>query len=432
MKVLIIGGGGREHAIAWKLRQSPKVTKVYCAPGNGGTAEIAQNVPLSVFDFAGLAQFAKEEGIDVTIVGPEDPLLAGIVDFFEQRNLAIFGPSSEAAKIEGSKCFAKKLMQTYNIPTARYESFIDYESALAYVRDQGAPIVIKADGLAAGKGVVVAETLAEAEKALYDIMKAETLGAAGSRVVIEECMRGEELTLLSFVDGETVRPMITSQDHKQVFDGDKGPNTGGMGTYAPVPQVSPALVEEIVETIVKPMAKGMVSAGIPFRGILYTGLMLTTQGPKVVEFNARFGDPETQVILPLLETDLVEIVLATIQGKLHELQIEWKADSAVCVVMAAPGYPGEYPKGSPITGLREAAADAVVFHAGTVQVDNVTPTNSVSVPEPRTNGGRVLGVTGVGKGLVEAREKAYAAVKKIHFDGAHYRGDIAAKALRHV
>ncbi|WP_134684968.1 phosphoribosylamine--glycine ligase [Brevibacillus migulae] len=424
MNVLVIGGGGREHTIAWKLTQSPKVKKIYCAPGNGGTAQFAQNVPIDVHDFAGLAQFAKDEGIDLTIVGPEDPLFAGIVDFFEQRNLPIYGPHADAARMEGSKCFAKKMMSRYNIPTARYESFIDYESALAYVREQGAPIVIKADGLAAGKGVVVAESLEEAENALFDMMKTGSFGEAGARVVIEECMRGEELTLLSFVDGETVKPMIASQDHKQVFDGDKGPNTGGMGTYAPVPQVSAALMEQIVETIVKPIAKGMVQEGFPFKGVLYTGLMLTAVGPKVVEFNVRFGDPETQVVLPLLKTDLVDIVLATISGELASLDIQWKEGSAVCVVMAAPGYPGEYPKGAVIEGLADAKADdnVFVFHAGTKQADDAVV----------TNGGRVLGVTGIGNGLIEARDAAYAGVKKLRFEGAHYRTDIAAKALRRV
>ncbi|NGQ97021.1 phosphoribosylamine--glycine ligase [Brevibacillus sp. SYP-B805] len=420
MNVLVVGGGGREHAIAWKLAQSPKVNKIYCAPGNGGTAEFARNVPISVNDFAALAQFVKDEGIDLTIVGPEDPLFGGIVEFFEQRSLPIFGPTSEAAKIEGSKSFAKKLMTKYGIPTARYESFLDYQSALAYVREQGAPIVVKADGLAAGKGVVVAHTLAEAEEALFQIMQEGAFGQAGSRVVIEEFMSGEELTLLSFVDGETVKPMITSQDHKQVFDGDKGPNTGGMGTYAPVPQVSPELVESIVETIVKPMAKGMVQEGIPFKGVLYTGLMLTAEGPKVVEFNARFGDPETQVILPLLETDLLEIILATINGELSAIDVTWKTGSAVCVVMAAPGYPGDYPKGALIEGLDQTQQNRVVFHAGTKR----TEAGIV------TNGGRVLGVTGLGRTLTEARDAAYEGVAAIRFEGAHYRTDIAGKALQ--
>lgn len=420
MNVLVIGGGGREHTIVWKLLQSPKVKKVYCAPGNGGTAQIAQNVPIDVNDFAALAQFVKDEGIDLTVVGPEDPLLGGIVDFFEERSLPIFGPNGRAAMIEGSKSFAKKLMMRYNIPTSAYESFIDYESALAYVREQGAPIVIKADGLAAGKGVVVAETLEEAEAALRQIMKENVFGEAGARVVVEECMRGEELSLLSFVDGATVKPMITSQDHKRIFNDDRGPNTGGMGTYAPVPHMSEELVQQIVETIVQPMAAGMAADGIPFKGVLYTGLMITEQGPKVVEFNARFGDPETQVILPLLETDLLDIVVATIKGELDAVDVQWKKESAVCVVMAAPGYPGEYPKGAPIRGLERAGANVTVFHAGT----KATEEGIV------TSGGRVLGVTATGADLSQARDAAYEAVQAISFDGAHYRTDIAAKALR--
>ncbi len=420
MNVLVIGGGGREHAIAWKLAQSPKVDKIYCAPGNGGTAEIGRNVNIPVNDFAALAQFVKDEGIDFTIVGPEDPLLLGIVDFFEVRGLPIFGPSAQAAKIEGSKSFAKSLMKRYNIPTARYESFIDYESALAYVREQGAPIVIKADGLAAGKGVVVAQTLEEAEKALHDIMKTGSFGQAGSRVVVEEFMSGEELTLLAFVDGETVKPMITAQDHKAVFDGDKGPNTGGMGTYAPVPHMSKELVDRVVEEIVKPMAKAMVSEEIPFKGVLYTGLMITSEGPKVVEFNARFGDPETQVILPLLETDLLDICLATVKGELDAVDVKWSEKSALCVVMAAPGYPGEYPKGAIIHGLPAPDKNSVVFHAGT----------KLTVEGTVTNGGRVLGVTGIDDTLELAQQTAYKQVAAISFEGAHYRKDIGDKALK--
>jgi len=420
MNVLVIGGGGREHTIAWKLFQSPKVKKVYCAPGNGGTAQIAQNVPIGVNDFAALVQFVKDEGIGLTVVGPEDPLLGGIVDFFEERNLPIFGPNGKAAMIEGSKSFAKKLMVRYNIPTSAYESFIDYESALAYVREQGAPIVIKADGLAAGKGVVVAETLEEAEEALRQIMEESVFGEAGARVVVEECMRGEELSLLSFVDGATVKPMITSQDHKRIFNDDRGPNTGGMGTYAPVPQMSDELVQQIVETIVRPMAEGMAADGIPFKGVLYAGLMITEQGPKVVEFNARFGDPETQVLLPLLETDLLDIAVGTIKGELDEIDVKWKKESAVCVVMAAPGYPGEYPKGEPIHGLERPGADVTVFHAGTKATEDGIV----------TSGGRVLGVTATGADLEKARAAAYQAVQEISFDGAQYRTDIAAKAMR--
>lgn len=421
MKILVVGGGGREHTIAWKLLQSTKVKKVYCAPGNGGTAQIAQNVPIGIFDFAAMAQFVKDEGIDLTVVGPEDPLLEGIVDFFQERNLPIYGPNQKAAMIEGSKSFAKSLMKRYGIPTSAYESFLDYESASAYVREQGAPIVVKADGLAAGKGVVVAETVEEAEEALRQIMQESVFGEAGARVVIEECMFGEELSLLSFVDGETVKPMITSQDHKRIFNDDRGPNTGGMGTYAPVPQMSDELVAEIVKTIVQPMASGMAKDGIPFKGILYTGLMITEQGPKVVEFNARFGDPETQVILPLLETDLLDIFVGTINGELAAVDVTWKEGSAVCVVMAAPGYPGEYPKGALIHGLDQANAGAPVFHAGTKETEEGIV----------TNGGRVLGVVATGTDLAQARETAYAKVQAISFDGAQYRTDIAARAMKH-
>ncbi|OAJ75001.1 phosphoribosylamine--glycine ligase [Brevibacillus sp. SKDU10] len=429
MKVLVVGSGGREHTLVWKLAQSPKVQKIFCAPGNGGTAALVQNVPIQVTDYAALAQFAKDEEIDVTIVGPEDPLLGGIVDFFTLRNLPIYGPSAKAAKLEGSKSFAKCLMKKYKIPTAEYESFLDFESAIAYVREKGAPIVVKADGLAQGKGVILAFSLEEAEEAIRQIMQDSKFGQAGSRVVIEEFMRGEELTLLSFIDGETVKPMIPSQDHKTVFDGDKGPNTGGMGAYAPVPQVKNSDLQHIIDKIVQPMASAMVKEGIPFRGVLYTGLMLTEDGPKVVEFNARFGDPETQVILPLLETDLVEIVMATINGTLADLDIKWSKQSAVTVVMASPGYPGDYPKGAVISGLDVPVADSpqgdrqeMVFHAGTKQ----------EAGHFVTNGGRVLAVTALDDSLQLAKEKAYQAVTNISFTGAHYRRDIADKAFKKV
>ncbi|MCR8997335.1 phosphoribosylamine--glycine ligase [Brevibacillus laterosporus] len=429
MKVLVVGSGGREHTLVWKLAQSPQVEKIFCAPGNGGTAALVQNVPIQVTDYAALAQFAKDEEIDVTIVGPEDPLLGGIVDFFTLRNLPIYGPSANAAKLEGSKAFAKCLMKKYNIPTAEYESFLDYESAIAYVREKGAPIVIKADGLAQGKGVILAFSLEEAEEAIRQIMQDSKFGQAGSRVVIEEFMRGEELTLLSFIDGETVKPMIPSQDHKTVFDGDKGPNTGGMGAYAPVPQVKNSDIQHIIDKIVQPMASAMVKEGIPFRGVLYTGLMLTEDGPKVVEFNARFGDPETQVTLPLLETDLVDIVMATINGTLADLDIKWSKQSAVTVVMASPGYPGDYPKGAVISGLDVSVADSpqedkqeMVFHAGTKQ----------EAGHFVTNGGRVLAVTALGDSLQLAKEKAYQVVANISFTGAHYRRDIADKAFKKV
>lgn len=418
MRILVIGAGGREHAIVWKLKQSPKVTELYCAPGNGGIAQLATCIPISELHFAELTQFAVEKQIDLTVVGPDNPLSEGIVDYFEAKGLKVYGPRKNAAIIEASKSFSKDLMRKYNIPTAEYGTFTDYDAALVYVKQKGAPIVIKANGLALGKGVVVAMTLAEAEQALQEMMLDKTFGTAGDSVVIEQFLTGQELSLLSFVDGEMVRPMVSSQDHKAVFDGDKGPNTGGMGTYSPVPQFSQQDIELAVETIVKPAARAMVQEGRPFRGVLYAGLMMTEQGPKVIEFNARFGDPETQVILPRLKSDLLDIILASIEGTLTEVEIEWSEQAAVCVILASEGYPGSYPKGLPIEGL-EQAGEAIVFHAGT----------AVSEGQIVTNGGRVLGITGLGRDIAEAREAAYAAAKKIQFKGAHYRSDIAKKAL---
>jgi len=422
MKVLVVGGGGREHAIVWKLSQSSKIEKIYCAPGNAGIASLAECVPIGAMEIEKLADFATAEKIDLTFVGPEDPLLAGIVDHFESKGLSIFGPNKQAALIEGSKSFAKELMQKYNIPTAGYASFTDYEQALQYVRKSGAPIVIKADGLAAGKGVTVAFTLEEAEVALKEAMQDEVFGSAGAKVVVEEFLQGEEMTLLSFVDGEVVKPMVPSQDHKPVFNDDKGPNTGGMGTYSPVPHVPQTLIDQIIEQIVVPTAKAMVQEGCTFRGILYTGLILTKNGPKVIEYNARFGDPETQVVLPRLSTDLVDIFVAGISGELASLDIQWKDNAAVCVVMASGGYPGAYEKGKAITGLEQVAEDTVVFHAGTELREGLVV----------TNGGRVLGVTSIGSTVQEAQQKAYQAVPHIHFEGAHYRTDIAQKALRQL
>lgn len=420
MKVLVVGSGGREHALVWKLAQSPNVSRVYCAPGNAGIAQLAECVPIGVNDFANLADFVKRTGIELTVVGPEEPLLHGIVDFFEEQSLPIFGPNKAAALIEGSKTFAKDLMEKYSIPTGAYQSFTSYDAALAYVREQGAPIVIKADGLAAGKGVTVALTLAEAEEALHAMMVDDVFGGAASRVVIEEYLAGEEMTLLSFVDGETVIPMVPSQDHKPAFDGDKGPNTGGMGTYSPVPHMDESIVGQAVESIVIPTAKAMVKEGRPFRGILYTGLMITDKGPKVIEYNARFGDPETQVVLPRLASDLAAIFLAAATGKLAECEVAWKPEAAVCVVMASEGYPGSYPKGCEITGLPANTDEAMVFHAGTAAENGRIV----------TSGGRVLGVTALGSDLYEAQRKAYDTVKQISFAGAHYRTDIGAKALR--
>ncbi|PAE32290.1 phosphoribosylamine--glycine ligase [Bacillus sp. 7884-1] len=419
MKVLVVGGGGREHAIVWKLSQSPKIKKLYCAPGNPGIAELAECVSIAVSEIEKLADFAKNEQIDLTFVGPEEPLSLGIVNYFKEQGLAVYGPSKEAALIEGSKAFAKELMIKYQIPTAKYAAFTNYEEALDYVCSEGVPIVIKADGLAAGKGVVVAKSLEEAEDALKSMMKDVTFGAAGVRVVIEEFLEGEEMTLLSFVNGSTVKPMVPSQDHKPVYDGDKGPNTGGMGTYAPLSHIDSSITERIIETIVQPTAEAMVAEGVPYEGILYTGLMLTKEGPKVIEYNARFGDPETQVILPLLETDLVDIVTASLTGELENIVVKWKDKAAVCVIMSSAGYPGPYEKGEVIYGLDQVVNPSIIFHAGTAEKDG----------EIITSGGRVLGVTAVGETLKEARELAYQSVEKVSFNGAHYRTDIGSKAF---
>ncbi|BCJ87148.1 phosphoribosylamine--glycine ligase [Effusibacillus dendaii] len=420
MKVLVIGSGGREHAMVWKLAQSPRVEKIYCAPGNAGIAQIAECVAISVDAVEQLADFVEREQIDLTVVGPEAALLAGVVDFFEERGLRIFGPRREAALLEGSKAYAKAVMMANKVPTAEYQTFTKVEEALRYIREKGAPIVVKADGLAAGKGVVVAQTLTEAEAAVRSIMQDKSFGEAGSQVVIEEFLQGEEATVLAFVDGKTVKLMVPSQDHKQVFDGDKGPNTGGMGTYAPVPKVGAELLRQVEETIVQPIVRAMAAKGTPYKGVLYTGLMLTGQGPKVIEFNARFGDPETQVVLPLLETDLVDAAEAVIDGKLASIDLKWKNGAAVCVVLAAKGYPGPYPKGDRIEGLDGLPDNVAVFHAGTEKKEG----------QFQTNGGRVLNVVGFGADLRQAKEAAYRGVEQIRFDGMHYRTDISDKALQ--
>ncbi|MCM3635015.1 phosphoribosylamine--glycine ligase [Paenibacillus camelliae] len=420
MNILVIGGGGREHAITWSLKKSSKVNKLYCAPGNAGIAQIAECVPIGVFQFDELVAFAKEASIDLVFVGPDDPLAQGIVDAFEAAGIPAFGPNKAAAEIEGSKIFMKNLLKKYNIPTAKYETFTSFETALAYLKEQEAPIVIKADGLAAGKGVTVAATLEEAEEALRSIMLDKVFGDAGNQVVIEEFLAGQEMSILAFVDGETVKPMVPAQDHKPIFDGDKGPNTGGMGTYTPLPHIDSSIVEDAIVNIIEPTAKAMVSEGRPFRGVLFAGLMITKDGPKTIEFNARMGDPETQVVLPRLKTDLLEIVLAAMNGTLADLTIEWDAEAAVCVVLASEGYPGSYPKGKVITGLEAAeATGALVFHAGTAQEND----------EIVTNGGRVLGVVGRGQDIASARQHAYEAIVNIKFEGMQHRNDIAMKAL---
>lgn len=419
MRILVIGRGGREHTIIWALKKSPSVKEVYCAPGNAGIAQIAECVAIDEHSFDELGQFAMDHAIDLVVVGPEDPLFAGAVDFFEAKGIPVFGPRKNAAIIEGSKVFTKDLMKKYDIPTAAYESFDEYAAARDYLHKQGVPIVIKADGLAAGKGVTVAMTMEQAEQALKEIMVDKVFGEAGAQVVIEEFLQGQEMSILAFVDGQVVRPMVPAQDHKPVFDQDQGPNTGGMGTYSPVPHIPQSIVDEAIRTILQPTADAMVSEGRPFRGVLYAGLMITEKGPKTIEFNCRFGDPETQVVLPRLDTDLVDIFFATINGRLKDMDICWKEESAVCIVLASGGYPGPYKKGIAIHGLDQVEG-SVVFHAGTASADG----------DVVTNGGRVLGVTAIGKDLEEARRIAYADVQRIEFEGKHYRTDIAEKAMK--
>lgn len=420
MKVLVIGSGGREHALVWKLVNSPSVDGVYCAPGNPGIAELAQCVNISADDHEGLADFVRCHDIGLTVVGPEIPLVNGISDYFSAQGLALFGPTKAAAQLEGSKSFCKALLAKYEIPTAKYAVFTDAAEAKDYINHQGAPIVIKADGLAAGKGVVVAMDLEEALQAVDTMMGDKIFGEAGSRLVVEEFMTGEEASLLAFTDGSTVIPMVAAQDHKRIFDGDRGPNTGGMGAYAPAPVLTPELLQQVRTDILQPVVDGLKQEGCLYRGCLYAGLMITADGPKVVEFNARFGDPETQVVLPLLDSDLAQIMLACVEGKLHEVSVQWHDKAAVCVVMAAGGYPGTYAKGDLITGIETAQSQgALVFHAGTTDKEGVLV----------TNGGRVLGVTAVGDGLVSTVGKAYEAIKTISFTGMHYRSDIAKRVL---
>ena len=425
MQILLIGGGGREHALAWKLAQSAQVEKIWAAPGNPGIAAVekCECVELNLNDLDAVADFAEEHGIDLTVVGPEATLVAGIADVFASRGLAVFGPSKAAAQLEGSKAFAKNIMAKYDIPTAFFKVCEDIETAKAYVKEKGAPIVIKADGLAAGKGVVVAMTEAEALEAIDEMMgEQHKFGGAGARVVIEEFMQGEEASLLAFTDGEHIVPMIASQDHKRAFDGDKGPNTGGMGTYAPAPVLTDILRLRAVEKILKPIVAAMKAEGMPYKGCLYAGLMVCGDEVKVVEFNCRFGDPETQVVLPLLDGDLAEIMLACATGGLDKVDIGWKDKATVCVVLASGGYPESYKNGYPISGLDKAGAlpDTVVFHAGT----------KISDGSVVTAGGRVLGVTAGGKDIAEAQERAYKAVSLITFTDMQYRKDIAWRALK--
>ncbi|SFX67659.1 phosphoribosylamine--glycine ligase [Thermoactinomyces sp. DSM 45891] len=423
MRILIIGSGGREHALLWKIAQSPKVKEIFVAPGNAGMTNVATLVPISVDDLDGLRRFALEQQIDFTIVGPEVPLLLGIVDQFQEVGLSVFGPNGQAAQIEGSKRFAKDLMKKHDIPTADYRVFTDADEAKQYVSQKGVPIVIKADGLAAGKGVVVAATLQEAEQAISEAMEQKVFGSAGDIVVVEEFLVGQELSLMAFVDGTTVVPMVPAQDHKPAYDGDLGPNTGGMGTYSPVPQFSNEVLSLAVQTILEPVVQAFQKEGIDYRGVLYVGLMMTQEGPKVIEFNARFGDPETQVVLPRLTSDLIEILIAVVEGRLHADLVTWSDEAAVCVILSAGGYPGPYQNGLPITGRVDQLDDkGSVYHAGTRYEGS----------QLVTAGGRVFGVTGLGENLQIAREKAYRLVEQIHFPNAHYRKDIAEKAIQYL
>jgi len=402
MKVLIVGSGGREHTIAWALKKSPQVEEIFVAPGNAGTASIGKNLDIGVNDFEKLAEFAQKEEIGLTIVGPEDPLVNGIVDFFEERELKAFGPSGKAAEIEGSKLFCRELLKKYNIPSAKFASFNNAEEAKVYLKEKGAPIAVKADGLAAGKGVTVAETIEEAEKAIDSTMVDKQFGEAGAKVLLEEKLQGEEASYLIFSDGKSILPMVSSQDHKRVFDNDKGRNTGGMGAYSPAPIVTDEIEARVLKEIMQPTVDAMREEGRLFKGVLYAGLMIGEQGPKIVEFNARFGDPETQVILPRLESDLVEIMLACIEERLAEQEIKWSEKAACCVAMASGGYPGAYEKGKEIRGLEEAGKlpETVVFHAGT----------RIEEGKILTNGGRVLGVTALGSSIREALGNSYKAV----------------------
>ena len=422
MKILIIGGGGREHALAWKAAQSKRISHTFVAPGNAGTALEAnlQNVAISAEDVAGLLAFAQQEQIDLTIVGPEVPLVLGVVDAFQAAGLKIFGPSQAAAQLEGSKAFSKDFLARQNIPTAAYQTFNEIDPAIAYVRAMGAPIVVKADGLAAGKGVIVAMTESEAAAAIRDMLAGNAFGEAGNRVVIEEFLEGEEASFIVMVDGENVLPFATSQDHKRVGNGDTGPNTGGMGAYSPAPVVTPAIHQRIMNEVIYPTVKGMAAEGNPYVGFLYAGLMIDQDGaPKVIEYNCRFGDPETQPIMLRLQSDLVELCLAALDGKLDSTPIAFDPQAAVGVVLAAAGYPGDYARGDVISGLPASTLSAKVFHAGTREQDGKVV----------TNGGRVLCATALGSNVTEAQHNAYELAKQISWQGMFYRDDIAYRAI---
>ena len=419
MKILIVGGGGREHAIAWKLSQSKKVSKLYCAPGNAGIAEVAECVAIKGEDIAGICKFAKENEIDLTVVGPEVPLSMGIVDALAERGLKAFGPNKKCAQLEGSKAFTKAFLDRHRIPTAGYREFTDINELKAAVGLFGYPMVIKADGLAAGKGVIIAEDQQAANEGIDQIMGDKVFGSAGDKIVVEEFLTGIEASMLCFVDGTTIVPMESAQDYKRIFDGDNGPNTGGMGTYSPSLIFDEALETQIKERILEPTLKGFQKDGLDFKGVLFIGLMITEDGPKVIEFNNRFGDPETQSVLPRMKTDLLDIMNAVVEGTLADQVIQWSDKKAVCVVMASGGYPGDYEKGKKIAGLSDLDSDVIVFHSGTKFVDGENPSSGIA-----TDGGRVLGITALGETHEEAREKAYRNIAKVSFEGAQYRKDI--------
>jgi phosphoribosylamine--glycine ligase len=421
MKVLVIGSGGREHALVWKITQSALVDEVFCAPGNGGTAEIASNIAIAEDDPGALINFAKKEKIDLTIVGPEAPLVRGIANSFRSEGLRLFGPTKNAAMLEGSKAYAKILMQQARVRHASFELFHNAKSALSYIKSGPLPAVIKASGLAAGKGVIIVRTQQEAEDTIKEIMIEKRFGKAGETILIEEFLKGEEVSLLVLTDGETILPFVTSQDHQQAYDNDEGPNTGGMGAYAPAPVLGEEATANIVDTVLRPVISALKKEGVRYKGVLYAGLMIGEGGAKVLEFNCRFGDPETQAILPLLKSDLFEALLMTANGELHQTKFEWMEGSAVCVVLASGGYPGKYEKGKVIQGLDDLRnrSDVIVFHAGTKRENG----------RLLTAGGRVLGVTGMGNDLTQAIATTYAAIESISFDALHFRKDIGQKGL---
>lgn len=417
MKILVVGGGGREHALIWKLKQSPLVGEIYCAPGNAGIGEIAKNTDIAPRDIDKLVEFSREMGIDLAIVGPEEPLVKGIVDKFRQNNINIIGPTQDAARLEGSKSFAKKFMRRYNIPTARYDEVANLEEASKAIEKHTCPVVIKADGLAAGKGVFICETKEEALNAAKQLLEGGILGEAGNNLVIEEFLEGIETSVLCFIDNNTILPMVSSQDHKRVFDNDKGEMTGGMGTYSPNYIYTEEVANQVEESILKPTLMGIQKEKMDYRGVIFVGLMITKEGPKVLEYNVRLGDPETQVVLPRLETDLAEIFNKIIDNKLSQVKIGWKEEAAVCVILASQGYPDNYKKGFEITGLDSIEDGLLIFHSGTSKLGGKIV----------TNGGRVLGIVGRAETVEEARQKVYKNIDKVHFKGAFYRSDIGNK-----